>query len=78
VAERRRRYEALYRQVVEEGIASGDFAPTDPKVATLLVLSAVNWMPQWYDPQGLLSPVEVADSFCDLVLKGLEPRHKLS
>jgi AcrR family transcriptional regulator len=74
VAERRRRYEGLYRQVVEDGIASGDFAPTDPKVATLLVLSAVNWMSQWYNPQGTLSPVEVADSFCDLVLKGLEPR----
>jgi AcrR family transcriptional regulator len=74
VAERRRLYESLYRQVVEEGIASGDFAPTDPKIATLLVLSAVNWMPQWYDPSGLLSPVEVADSFSDLVLKGLEPR----
>jgi AcrR family transcriptional regulator len=78
VAERRRRYEALYRQVIEDGIASGDFAPTDPKVATVLVLSAVNWMPQWYNPAGPLSPTEVADSFCDLVLKGLEPRHRLS
>lgn len=74
VAERRRRYEELYRQVVEEGIASGDFAPTDPKIATLLVLSAVNWMPQWYDPEGPLSPAEVAGRFSELVLKGLEPR----
>lgn len=74
IAERRNRYESLYRHVVEEGIASGEFAPTDPKMATLLVLSAVNWMPQWYNPAGPLSPAEVADSFIGLVLRGLEPR----
>jgi AcrR family transcriptional regulator len=74
IAERRNRYESLYRHVVEEGIASGEFAPTDPKMATLLVLSAVNWMPQWYNPAGPLSPAEVADGFIELVLRGLEPR----
>src|SRR5436305_2551144 len=74
IAERRNRYESLYRHVVEDGIASGEFAHTDPKMATLLVLSAVNWMPQWYNPSGPLSPAEVADSFSELVLRGLEPR----
>src|SRR5437867_4142503 len=48
IAARRDRYEGLYRHVVEEGIHSGEFAPADPKMAALLVLSAVNWMPQWY------------------------------
>jgi AcrR family transcriptional regulator len=71
VAERRRHYESLYRQVIEQGIEQGDFVPTDPKVATLLVLSAVNWMPQWYSPSGPLSPEEIADSFCELVLSGI-------
>lgn len=74
ISERRNRYESLYRKVVEEGMASGEFAPTDPKMATLLVLSAVNWMPQWYNPSGPLSPAEVADHFSELVLRGLEPR----
>ena len=74
IAERRNRYESLYRHVVEEGIASGDFAPTDPKMATLLVLSAVNWLPQWYNPSGPLSPAEVADSFMRFCAGGLEPR----
>lgn len=72
VAERRRRYESLFRQVVEQGIEQGDFASTDPKMATLLVLSSVNWMPQWYNPSGPLSPEQIADSFCELVLKGIE------
>ncbi len=74
VAERRNRYENLYRQVVEEGIRSGDFAPADPKMAALLVLSAVNWLPQWYNPVGPLSPTDIADRFSELILRGLEPR----
>jgi AcrR family transcriptional regulator len=74
IAARRDRYESLYRQVVEEGMCSGDFAPTDPKIAATLVLSAVNWMPQWFKPSGPLSYIDVADTFSDLILKGLEPR----
>ena len=71
VAERRDRYEHLYRRVIEEGIQSGAFAECDPKMAALLVLSAVNWLPQWYKPSGPLSPAEVADEFSDLILSGL-------
>ena len=71
IAARRDRYEGLYRHVVEEGIRSSEFAPADPKMAALLVLSAVNWMPQWYKPSGPLSPTEVADMFSELILKGL-------
>ena len=71
VTERRRRYEALYRHVVEQGIEQGDFTPTDPKMTTLMILSSVNWMPQWYNPNGPLSPDEIADSFTNLVLSGI-------
>ena len=76
IAEMRNRYENLYRHVIEEGIQSGEFASTDPKMAALLVLSAVNWMPQWYNPSGPLSPEEVADTFVELILTGLEPKDK--
>jgi AcrR family transcriptional regulator len=74
IAARRNEYENLYRQVVEDGIREGDFAPADPKMAALLVLSAVNWVPQWYHTEGPLSPEEVADSFSGIILRGLEPR----
>jgi len=74
IAERRDRYENLYRRVIEEGVRSGAFASTDPKMAALLVLSTVNWLPQWYKSSGPLSPFEVADRFSELVLRGLEPR----
>lgn len=71
VADRRDRYEHMYRQVIEEGIQAGTFAECNPKMAALLVLSAVNWLPQWYKPSGPLSPVEVADKFSELILGGI-------
>jgi AcrR family transcriptional regulator len=74
ILERRRRYEGFYRQVIEEGVEEGEFAPCDPKMAALLVLSTVNWLPQWYNPKGPLSAAEVADRFSEMVLRGLEPR----
>jgi AcrR family transcriptional regulator len=74
VAALRDRYENLYRGVIEEGIRSGEFAHADPKMAAMLVLSSVNWVPQWYNPSGPLSPEEVADRFVELILRGLEPR----
>jgi TetR/AcrR family transcriptional regulator, cholesterol catabolism regulator len=72
IGERRDRYENLYRHVIEEGMTRGDFTQTDPKMAATLVLSTVNWMPQWYRPSGPLSPVEVADRFSTLMLNGLK------
>ena len=72
VAARRDHYEGYYRRVIEDGIKGGEFAPTDPKMAALMVLSIMNWLPQWYNPNGPLSAGEIADRFSELILKGLK------
>jgi len=73
VNERRNLYEGFYRQVIEDGVRSGDFYPhTDAKMAALLVLSSVNWLPQWYRPSGPLSPEEIADNFTQTILRGMQ------
>jgi TetR/AcrR family transcriptional regulator, cholesterol catabolism regulator len=74
IAARRDEYEALFRATIAEGIASGDFAPADPKLAATLVLSALNGIPGWYRPGGGLSADEVATSFADLLLHGMGTR----
>lgn len=69
---RRRRYEQAMRSIIAEGIDAGAFRPeTDPKFATLAVLSIVNWLYTWYDPEGPLSPTEIADTFLSLLFNGL-------
>jgi TetR/AcrR family transcriptional regulator, cholesterol catabolism regulator len=69
----RRRYEGLW-----DGIVRDLHGAADRKFARLLVLSAANWTYAWYDPEGPLSPEEVADRLTDLLLGGLERSGKIS
>jgi AcrR family transcriptional regulator len=73
-ARRRDEYEGLYRATIADGIAVGAFAPTDPKLAATLVLSALNGVPGWYRPDGDLDADAIAARFADLLLNGLTSR----
>ncbi|WP_412029687.1 TetR/AcrR family transcriptional regulator [Deinococcus yunweiensis] len=65
--------DAFYRELIAEGIDTGTFRPDlDPKSAAYLVLSAVNWAYTWYRPGGPLGPRDVADTFADMLLRGLK------
>lgn len=66
-------YESLISEIVEEGIEWGAFPEElDPKFATLLILSVVNWLYQWYDPEGEKSLEQIVDIFTALLLGGLK------
>ncbi|GHF35182.1 AcrR family transcriptional regulator [Deinococcus metalli] len=65
--------DAFYRELITQGIDAGAFRrDLDPKMTAYLVLSAVNWAYTWYRPGGLLGPGDVADTFADMLLRGLE------
>ncbi len=68
----RNRYEQYLRQLVAEAISSGAFHEVEPKWATLLILSATNWIYHWYNPHGPLTPDEIADRFIEMIFRGLE------
>lgn len=68
-------YESLVGEIIEEGIEWEVFpADLDPRFATLLILSTVNWVYQWYNPQGALSSQEIARVFSDMILNGIKSR----
>jgi AcrR family transcriptional regulator len=71
---RRDAYEARFRRRIEEGIAVGAFAMTDPAVAATTLLTALNGVATWYDPEGRLPPARIADHLVDLALRMLEGR----
>lgn len=71
IAERRNRYEAHFRRAIADGVASGTFAPVDPKFAALIVLGALNWVYQWFRPDGPLSAGEVADRIHEFSARAL-------
>jgi AcrR family transcriptional regulator len=64
-------YEALFRQVLAEGVARGEFSERDPRLMSILLLSALNALPGWYQPNGPLSSGEIAEEFADIFLRGL-------
>lgn len=73
VQDKRDRYEAMVRRIVDDGIATGEFRPdADVRFAARLVLSAGNWVYAWYRPGGELGPVEIGEKFAEFLLRGLE------
>ena len=65
-------YVTCLERIIQEGIDRGDFSPTlNPRIATLAIIGSLNWLTHWYQPDGPLSPTEIADNFTDLFLAGM-------
>lgn len=62
------RYDELFRAIVEEGVASGELPPVDPRLAALVILGAINSTIEWYRPDGRLGEQELAEEIVDLLL----------
>lgn len=74
-----REYLELLESFIREGVESGEFAPlTNPRIATLGIIGALNWMTHWYRPEGPLRADAIADQFCDMFLAGLINRSNAS
>jgi AcrR family transcriptional regulator len=69
---RRDAYQARFRTKIEAGIAIGAFALTDPSIAASTILSALNGIAAWYDPDGRLPADRIADHLVDLSMHMLE------
>jgi AcrR family transcriptional regulator len=70
----RKHYEQVLMQIVQDGIASGDFRPVEVKMAVFGLLGMLNWTHEWFSPEGPLSSQEVANMLADLALHGLVRR----
>lgn len=62
----------LLADILEQGIAAGEFRKVNVTVTTLAILGMCNWLYEWYSPNGSLQPREIAGMYSELVLRGLE------
>jgi TetR/AcrR family transcriptional regulator, cholesterol catabolism regulator len=70
--EKRRQYERCYIDVVKEGMSDGSFKPElNSRIAVLTILGALNWTPEWFSPNGRLSPSEVGELMAGTLLGGI-------
>jgi AcrR family transcriptional regulator len=70
---RRTRISAATRDIIKEGLRDRSFAPVDSKLASLFVLSVVNWILIWYRPDGDRTRDEIVETFIAMLENGLTP-----
>ncbi|MBE3558086.1 MAG: TetR family transcriptional regulator [Ktedonobacteraceae bacterium] len=67
----RERYQRLVQSIITEGAECGLFCISDPKMATLTLLGAMNWVAHWYSPRGSLSPRQIGEHYARILVGGL-------
>lgn len=72
IMSKRRNYEQRIRDIIDRGIASGEFRPDiDPHLTVLAILGILNWVPEWFSPTGR-DPVEaVSKGLAQIILAGV-------
>ena len=67
-----REYAAIFAGLLEEAHKKGLLQPGfDLSVVRMLVLGALTWVAEWYDPDGAMTPDDVADELMRVVTLGI-------
>jgi hypothetical protein len=53
------------------GHRAGHLEAQDVKMASYVVLGALNWIPNWYNPRGSLSKEQIGRMFAEQLVRGL-------
>jgi AcrR family transcriptional regulator len=65
-------YLDLWTQLIEEGIARGEFREGNARITALAILGACNWVYRWYREGGSLTSADVAAVYAGLFLNGIK------
>ncbi|MFT4069152.1 TetR family transcriptional regulator [Paraburkholderia sp.] len=58
-------YGRFFETLIGAAIDAGELEKVDRRAFMFLMLGSINWLPQWFNPNGRLS----VDELCDLVIK---------
>jgi len=73
VRRQRKAFEQILDDVLARGQQDGTMTFPDRGLALLALLGMVNHTPQWLRPNGRLSAEQIADGYCDLILRAGRP-----
>jgi len=73
VRRERKAFEQILDDVLARGEQDGTIAFPDRGLALLALLGMVNYTPQWLRRRGRLSAEQIADGYCDLILRAGAP-----
>lgn len=69
--ELRSRYEAIFMDIIKEGVSRNIFRPIDEKFAMMTIISSINWTYQWYKMDGKMTEEEIGQILSTLLINGL-------
>lgn len=67
----RDKYEQGISEILKNGEEEGLFNEGDKKFAVLTILSSLNWIVEWYKPNGSMTAEQIANKLTDFILTGL-------
>lgn len=68
----RKHYSSLFDNVIEIGIATGEFHVKEPVIIRMMILGAMNWIQQWYSSNGRMTKEQLKQYFGDHIIKLLK------
>ncbi len=69
-------YEAIFREVINAGIAAGQFREVDVPLMSAFILGLLNSVIPWYRSDGRYSPDEIAVQLVDFILPALKKEER--
>ena len=75
IRKNRREIDAEVRDLVESGVASGDFQTPHARVASVALLSLGVDLARWYREEGARKREDIADRYADIALRIVGARH---
>lgn len=67
----RDKYEHEFIVILQNGEDENLFKEVDKKFAVLSILSSLNWITEWYKPNGAMNPEQIGNKLSDFILMGL-------
>ena len=71
IVRKRRNYEKIFIQIIEEGIKSGGIIVHDVKLVAIAILQMCTGVSHWFKEDGLLSMEEIVDEYISFSCWGL-------
>lgn len=73
IARRRDEFQKKFSDLIDAGVRDGSIRSVDARMTVFFFMGAINWMTQWFRPDGKLSGGEIARAFSDLLEHSLTP-----
>ncbi|MES2655661.1 MAG: TetR/AcrR family transcriptional regulator [Bacteroidota bacterium] len=70
----RNQYENQFTIILIDGENEDIFDQTDKKFAVLSILSTINFVNEWYNPEGKMNAAEIAEKLSNFIMGGLRKR----